>query len=121
MTEGKTLKDLEPLYLERQRTKERHMPTIEARLKNLLAFFGDTPLEEIEDQADKYKLARRATYRRKPYKSHMNGERCPKCEQHIAKGTVNREVAVLNHMLSSCGTSRSLSAWRGKPARGSGN
>jgi integrase len=99
VAEGKTLKDLAPLYLERQQTKERNMPTIEARLKNLLAFFRDTPLEEIEDQADKYKLARRATYRKKPCKGHGEDERCPRCDRRIEKGTVNREVATLNHML----------------------
>jgi integrase len=99
VAEGKTLNDLAPLYLEHQRTKERDMGTIESRLKNLLAFFGETRLEDIEEQADKYKLARRATYRKQPCKKHADGERCPKCDQRISKGTVNREIAVLNHML----------------------
>lgn len=99
VAEGKTLADLAPLYLERQRTKERDMQTIEARLKNLLAFFGETPLEAVEEVADKYKLARLATYRRRPCRSHAEAERCPECDQRISKGTVNREIAVLNHML----------------------
>jgi hypothetical protein len=34
--------------------------TIESRLKDLLAFFGDMPLGEIEEAADKYKLGRRS-------------------------------------------------------------
>lgn len=99
VAEGKTLHDLAPLYLDYQRTRERDLGTIEARLKNLLAFFGNTPLEDIEDKADRYKLARRATYRKGPCKSHPADARCPTCDQRITKGTVNREIAVLNHML----------------------
>ncbi len=99
VAEGKNLADLVPLYLERQRTKERDLETIQARLKNLQAFFGETPLEAIEEAADKYKLARLATYRRNPCAKHAEGERCPTCEQRISKGTVNRDLAVLNHML----------------------
>jgi len=79
VAEGKTLKDLATPYRDYQKAKERDLATIEARLKNLLAFFGTTPLEEIEERADKYVLARRAAG--------------------ASNGTINREIAVLNHML----------------------
>lgn len=84
VSEGKTLKDLAPLYLDYQRAKERDLQTIEARLKNLLGFFGDTLLEEIEERADKYILERRNGTDKKAGASN---------------GTINREIAVLNHML----------------------
>ncbi len=79
VAEGKTLADLAPRYREYQQAKERYMPTIEARLKNLLAYFGTTALEEIEEQADGYILARR--------------------KDGAVNGTINREIAALNHML----------------------
>ncbi len=79
VAEGKTLTDLAALYREYQRAKQRDMGTIEARLKNLLAFFGQTPLEAIEERAAEYVNVRR--------------------EADITNGTINRELAVLNHML----------------------
>ncbi len=79
VAEGKTLTDLATPYREYQRAKQREMTTIEARLKNLLAFFEQTPLEEIEGKAAEYVNARRKAEAR--------------------NGTINRELAVLNHML----------------------
>ena len=79
VAEGKTLQDLAPLYRDYQRAKERDMCTVEARLKNLLAYFGDTPLEDIEERSDGYVLARR--------------------KAGVVNGTINREIAALNHML----------------------
>lgn len=55
------------------------MPTLEARLKNLLAYFGDTPLEAIGDGIDGYVLSRRKAA--------------------VTNATINRELAVLAHML----------------------
>ena len=79
VAEGKTLTDLASPYRDYQRAKEHDLATIEARLKNLLAYFGDTPLEDIEERADGYVLARR--------------------KDGVTNGTINREIAVLNHML----------------------
>lgn len=79
VAEGKTLTDLAKPYREYQKAKEHDLATIEARLKNLLAYFGTTALEDIEEKADGYVLARR--------------------KDGVVNGTINREIAVLNHML----------------------
>ncbi len=79
VAEGKTLTDLAAPYREYQRAKQRDMATIEARLKNLLAFFGKIPLDTIEERAAEYVNARR--------------------KAEVTPGTINRELAVLNHML----------------------
>lgn len=55
------------------------MLTLEARLKNLLAYFGETPLEAVEEGIDGYVLARR--------------------EARVSNSTINRELAVLGHLL----------------------
>jgi integrase len=63
-----------------QEAREKHMPTIHERLKNIRAFFGDdTPLVEIEGRTDAYILARR--------------------KAGAKNGTINREIAFLNHSL----------------------
>lgn len=77
--EGKTLRDLAKLFKEHKRAQQRDMPTLEARLKNLLGYFGDTSLETVEEGIDGYILSRR--------------------EAGVSNGTVNREIAVLRHML----------------------
>jgi integrase len=79
VAEGKTLADLATPYRDYQKAKEHDLVTIEARLKNLLAYFGTTALEDIEERADAYVLARRAAG--------------------VVNSTINREIAVLNHML----------------------
>ena len=79
VAEGKTLDDLAAPYREYQQAKEHDLATIEARLKNLLAYFGTTALEDVEERADAYVLARRAAG--------------------VVNSTINREIAVLNHML----------------------
>jgi len=79
LVEGKTLRDLAGPFLEHKRAQERDMPTLEARLKNLLAHFGDTPLEAVEEEIDAYVLKRR--------------------EDGVSNSTINRETAVLSHML----------------------
>jgi len=79
VAEGKTLQDVAKPYRDYQKAKEHDLVTIEARLKNLLAYFGTTALEDIEEKADGYILARR--------------------KDGVTNGTINREIAVLNHML----------------------
>ena len=79
VTEDKTLRELAEPFLEHKRAQERDMVTLEARLKNLLAHFGDTPLEAVEEGIDGYILARR--------------------EAGVSNATINREIAVLRHML----------------------
>ncbi len=79
LVEGKTLRDLAGPFLEHKRAQERDMVTLEARLKNLLAHFGNTPLEAVEEGIDGYVLSRR--------------------EAGVSNATINREIAVLRHML----------------------
>jgi len=79
VAEGKTLRELAAPFLDHKRAQERDLPTLEARLKPLLAHFGDTPLEAAEEGIDAYITARR--------------------EAGVSNGTINRELAVLAHML----------------------
>lgn len=79
LVEGKTLRELAVPFLEHKRAQERDIPTLEARLKNLLAQFGETPLEAVEEGIDAYVLERR--------------------HDGASNGTINRELAVLAHML----------------------
>lgn len=79
VAEGKTLRELAEPFLEHKRAHGRDMTTLEARLKNLLPHFGDTPLEAVEEEIDAYVLKRR--------------------EDGVSNSTINRETAVLSHML----------------------
>ncbi len=79
VAEGKTLTNLAEPFRAHKRAQERDMGTIEARLKNLLAYFGDIALERIEEGIDGYVLVRR--------------------QAGVVNATINREIATLNHML----------------------
>ncbi len=79
VAEGKTLRELAVPFLEHKRAQERDMVTLEARLKNLLGYFGETPLEAVEEGIDAYVLARR--------------------KAGVTNSTINRELSLLAHML----------------------
>jgi integrase len=81
VSEGKTLKDLAPLFLAHKTNQGRAMEPITVRVKsNLLPFFGALALEDIDGEAiDGYTRQRKA-----------GG---------VENSTVNRDLAVLRHML----------------------
>lgn len=61
---------------------------------------GFDSLSQIDAEAiDGYVSVRRAAYLKKPCRKHKAGERCPKCDQRIDPATINRDLAVLRHML----------------------
>ncbi len=81
VSEGKTLKDLAPLFLAHKENQGRAMEPITVRVeKNLLPHFGGKPLEEIDAEAiDGYIQKRKA--------------------EGVENATINRDLAVLRHML----------------------
>jgi integrase len=100
VAEGKTLKDLLPLFLTHKENQEKDMETLHSRLNNLLPFFGAFPLEDIDAEAiDRYVARRKAEYKVQPCKGHAPGERCGECDQRITTATINRDISVLRSML----------------------
>ena len=100
--EGKTLNDLAPLFLAHKANQGRAMEPIRFRVNsNLLPCFGTLPLEDIDAEAvDRYIQERKGEYVKRPCKSHDGqGKRCSKCDKRIASATINRDLAVLRHML----------------------
>jgi len=81
VSEGKTLKDLAPLFLAHKTNQGRAMEPITVRVKsNLLPFFGALALEDIDAETiDSYIQQRKATG--------------------VDNATINRDVAMLRHML----------------------
>jgi len=102
VAEGKTLTNLAPLFLAHKENQGRAMEPIRVRVeRNLLPVFGALPLEDIRAETiDRYIQDRKKEYVKKPCKSHKGpGERCPKCDKQIDNATINRDLAVLRHML----------------------
>ncbi len=80
MPEGKTFADLSSLFLDHKRNQERHMDAIDLRTRNLGKHFAEVRLEDITAESiDGYISKRKA--------------------EGVKNATINRELAVLRHML----------------------
>jgi len=80
VSEGKMFADLVRVFLSTKEKQGRHMEAIELRVRNLAKQFDGVPLEDITAEAvDLYQDKRRA--------------------EGVSDATINREVAVLRHML----------------------
>jgi integrase len=100
VSEGKTFADLVKPFLEFKEQRGRSMEAIQSRVHNLTPHFGAKLLSQIDAEAiDGYVTARRAEYLKKPCKKHKAVERCAKCDERINPATINRDLAVLRHML----------------------
>ncbi len=80
VAEGKTFADLAPLFLAYKETQERHMEAIELRVRNLGKRFAQMLLEDITAEAIDGYISKRRT-------------------EGVSNATINRELAVLRHML----------------------
>jgi hypothetical protein len=64
-------------------------------------------LSQIDAESiDAYVTARGAEYIKKPGAKHKAGERCATCDQRVNPATINRDLAVLRHMLRLASGSR---------------
>lgn len=100
LTEGKTFADLVTPFLTFKEQRGRSMGPIRSRVRNLTPVFGTKLLHQIDAEAiDGFVVARRAEYLKNPCRKHKAGQRCSKCDQCIDPATVNRDLAVLRHML----------------------
>lgn len=100
LADGKTFADLVTPFLVFKEQRGRSMGPIRSRVHNLTPFFGTKLLRQIDAEGiDGYVAARRTEYLKKPCRKHKAGKRCSKCDQRIDPATVNRDLAVLRHML----------------------